>query len=291
MKVLLLGGLGLALSLAAQAETRALIVAGLGGSEEYELAFQRQARTAADALKTVSGDVTLLLGEMSSRERLNLELSELGDRAATSDTLLLLLIGHGSFDDRDYRFNLPGPDVTGTELVGWLTALSVQRQLIVAATSASGALQAELAAPNRTVMTATKSGAENNASVFAGYFVAALEDPEADLNKDGRLSAAEAFGFAESRVTRHYADAGQMASEHPLHQGPPGIETLAQLDDPETFVPVVGVAGQRIAALETAIDALRADKDNRDADAYYAELQRLLLELALARRAAAEGTP
>ncbi len=288
MRAALAGSLWLVVALGAGADTRALIVAGLGGSEHYEVAFQRQAKAAADALRAVSGDVTLLLGEMTSRERLQRELAELGERAAVADALLLVLIGHGSFDDRDYRFNVPGPDVTGAELSDWLTALPASRQLVVAATSASGALQPVLAGAGRTVMTATRSGGENNASVFAGYFVAALEDPGADLDKDGYVSGQEAFSYAEDRVAEHYADANQMASEHPLTQGPPAAEPLARLEHVPVFAPG-GPADDRVAALEAAIDALRADKDNRDSDSYYAELQRLLLELALARRRPGSG--
>lgn len=284
MKAALVGMAWLVASCACGADTRALVVAGLGGSEEFEIAFQRQAKHAADALRAVAGDVTLLLGDMVSEQRLGEEIAELGSRATPSDTVLLLLIGHGTFDDRDYRFNVPGPDVTGGELSQWLDALHVERQLVVVATSASGALQARLARPQRTVMTATKSGAENNASVFAGHFVAALAAAEADLDKDGYVSATEAFGYAENQVAAHYARSRQMASEHPLSRGPTATVRLARLDEGAVFEPESRAASRRVAELEAAVDALRADKANRDSDSYYAELQRLLLDLALARR-------
>lgn len=281
------------LSLAApgMADTRALVVAGLGGTAEYETAFQRHAKEAADRLRQVTGDVTLLLGEMVSSERVAAELAGLGRRLETDDAVLVLLIGHGSFDDRHYRFNVPGPDFTGEDLAAWLDALPADRQLVVVATSASGALQPLLAAGSRTVMTATRSGGERNASVFAGYFTRALADSGADLDKDGYVSAAEAFAYAEDRVAAHYAERNQMASEHPQRQGPPATARLARLDDAPAFAPGSRVAAARITELEAAIAALRADKGNRDPDDYYAELQRLLLELAMARREPAAVAP
>ncbi|MEQ8861446.1 MAG: hypothetical protein RIC56_22610 [Pseudomonadales bacterium] len=269
---------------AVAADTRALVVAGLGGSDAYESAFQHQARTVADGLRALSGDVTLLLGGMAGRDRCADELAALGARAEAGDTLLLVLIGHGSYDDRHYRFNVPGPDPTGEDLARWLDAWPVQRQLVVAATSASGALQPLLAQPQRTVMTATRSGAENNASVFAEHFAAALADSGADLDKDGYVSAEEAFAYAENRVGVHYATAGSMATEHPLSAGPRATARLARLDAAPAFAAGGGAGAGRIAELQAAIEALRADKDSRDSDSYYAELQRLLIELALARR-------
>lgn len=270
-------------------QTRALVVAGLGGTPDYETDFQRQAKAAADALREVAADVTLLLGDMSGRARLRDELAALGARAAVDDTLVVVLVGHGTFDERDYRFNVPGPDVTGADLGDWLAALPAQRQIVVAATSASGALLQPLQAPRRTLVTATRSGGERNASVFARYLAEALGEAGADTDKDGFVSVLEAFRFAEHRVTGHYAERNEMATEHPTLQGPEPTVRLARLQRPATFAGSADAG--RAAELEAAIDALRADKANREPDAYFAELQRLLLELAMLRRDGTEGAP
>jgi len=233
--------------------------------------------------------VTLLLGDMSGRARLRDELAALAARAAIDDTLVVVLVGHGSFDERDYRFNVPGPDVTGTELGDWLAAVPPDRQIIVAATSASGALLKPLQAPRRTLVTATRSGGERNASVFARYLAEALGEAGADTDKDGYVSVLEAFRFAEHRVTGHYAERNEMATEHPTLQGPEPTVRFARL---EPSAPFAGSASAgRAAELEAAIDALRADKANREPDAYFAQLQRLLLELAMLRRDGPEAAP
>jgi len=270
-------------------KTRALVVSGLGGTADYERDFQRQARITADALRDVADDVTLLLGDMVDGDRLRDELAALAARAAVEDTLVVVLVGHGSFDERDYRFNIPGPDVTGVELGGWLAAVPADRQIVVAATSASGALLEPLQAPRRTLVTATRSGGERNATVFARYLAESLGEAGADTDKDGYVSALEAFRFAEHRVTGHYAERNEMATEHPALQGPEPTVRFARLERPAGFAETASAG--RAAELEAAIEALRADKANRDPNAYFAELQRLLLELAMLRRDGPEASP
>ncbi len=53
---------------------------------------------------------------------------------------VVVLIGHGSFDGENYRFNLPGDDLTDTDLARLFDELPAQDQLIINATSASGAV-------------------------------------------------------------------------------------------------------------------------------------------------------
>lgn len=291
MRALLPFALALLAPMAA-AEIRALVVAGLGGEARYEAEFQRHANQGAEALRKVSPDVTLMLGESASAEALRGEIEALAERSAGDDTVFVMLIGHGSYDQRDYRFNLPGPDATGSELAAWLDELSAGRQVVVVATSASGALQPALETPGRTVITATKSGGEDNATVFSGYFTGALTNTAADTDKDGYVSAAEAFAFAEAGVDAHYQERNRMATEHPVRSGPVAGVVLAELAAAPTFAAGNAMDRDRLAALESEIEALRRDKGNRETNAYYGELQRLLLEIALLRRRlSAEGDP
>ena len=46
-----------------------------------------------------------------------------------------MLIGHGSYDGAEYKFNIPGPDLTGAELASLLDHIPAQRQLVVNMTS------------------------------------------------------------------------------------------------------------------------------------------------------------
>jgi hypothetical protein len=272
----------------ANATTRALVVAGLGGEPQYQSEFQRQATAGARQLKEVASEVSLLLGEQAGRDHLRRAIEGLAERSAAADTLVVMLIGHGSYDDLDYRFNVPGADVTGDELTRWLDAVPASHQLVVTATSASGALQSLLTDGRRTVITATRSGGERNVTVFADYFTASLTDTTADTDKDGYVSAIEAFRFAEAGISAHYGERNQMATEHPTLQGPETTVVLARLEATPAFDAGSGMERRQLETLEADIAALRADKANQPPDAYYAELQRLLLEVALLRRRVGE---
>ena len=85
--------------------------------------------------------------------------------------------------------------------------IPARRQLIVNATSASGGSVAALEKPGRGVIAATKSGTEKNATVFARYWVEALHDPDADVDKNDAISALEAFQYALRKTTAFYESA------------------------------------------------------------------------------------
>ncbi|MCZ6617552.1 MAG: hypothetical protein O7E57_05425 [Gammaproteobacteria bacterium] len=264
---------------AQSAETRALIVAGLGGEPGYETEFQRHANTFANRLREISNDITLLLGELANRDAVRSALAGINQRASADDALVLVFVGHGSYDGEHFRFNVPGPDFTATDLAGWLEPVPAERQLVVVTGSSSGAVHAPLEHTGRLVITATRSGDERNATVFARYFHEALDADAADIDKDLRITAQEAFSYAANGVSHHYASRQTMATEHPLSEGPDGAIVLAQLTSLPTIDPVVSPAYEHRDALEEAINALRADKNSYLTADYYAELQRLLLEL------------
>ena len=104
----------------AVAETRVLIVAGLGGNDKYEEEFQRDANVLATHLKAVADDIVMLVN--GEREALQQALEALKDRTAKSDNLVFAYVGHGSYDGQSFRFNIPGPDITGMELAELLEA-------------------------------------------------------------------------------------------------------------------------------------------------------------------------
>src|SRR5207302_9438679 len=109
------------------------------------------------------------------------------------------LIGHGSFDGEEYKFDLNGPDVRAGEIAKMCDHVAAGRQLIVDTTSASGGAVQILGRPWRAVIAATKAGTEKNSTVFARYWVEALEDPGADTDKSDSISAMEAFRYATKK--------------------------------------------------------------------------------------------
>lgn len=268
----------------ASAATRTLVVSGLGGEAKYAEAFAAIAESAAERARGTGAEVTLLTGASVTRESIRHALAELGRSSAERDVAVVHLFGHGSYDGETFRFNVPGPDPTDEELSEWLGALPPARQLVVVATSASGALVEPLRREGRTVIAATKSGTEQSAVVFGDYWLEALRAPAADTNKDGAVGATEAFRFANAAVERHFEGRGLMATEHARMEGPESGVLVSRLE-PERLP---GADERRLAVrrgeIEEAIAGLRDGRDSMEIDAYFARLQELLLELAVIER-------
>ncbi len=207
--------LGLCLVLAARPATWYVTVTGLGGEPDYELRFKSQAAEIERALRGVP-DARIEMLVSGTREQVRSALEHIGREAAPADALVLMLIGHGGFDGDEYKMNLPGPDLTAAELASLLDRVKAARQLVVNMTSASGGSIEALRRPGRIVITATKSGTEKNATVFARYWIEALSDPAADTDKNEVVSALEAFRYADRKTAEFYETQKRLATEHPL---------------------------------------------------------------------------
>jgi hypothetical protein len=140
----------------------------------------------------------------------------------TTAALWLVLIGHGTFDGRTAKFNLRGPDFSADELNEWLKPL-LRPVIVINTASSSGPFLSTLSAPERVstghprvVITATKSGFEQNYTRFGQFLAGAIADPQADLDKDGQTSVLEAFLMASAGVDEFYRAAGRLATEHAL---------------------------------------------------------------------------
>jgi hypothetical protein len=278
--------LGLALALPANAALRALVVSGLGGEPDYETRFVEQANGVARAAGKTAGsmaNVTLLTGAGSRREMIQHELTELAKKLTPADQVLVVLIGHGTYDGEEYRINLPGPDITGTELAKLFDRLPASQQLIVNATSASGAVADRWKRAGRIVITATKSGGERNATRFAEYWVEALASAEADRDKDEIVSAAEAYDYASRKVADRFKADAALATEHSRLEGSNAARFLvARLGDTvmtTNDAELNAMLGES-AGFDRRIEELKARKETLDSEVYYTELEKVLIELA-----------
>ncbi len=204
------------------ASTYILTVAGLGGEPDYEQRFNGLATDVDKLLRTGASDriVQTLKGPDATRAKMEAALSQIAGQAKAQDAFILMLIGHGTFDGAEYKFNLPGPDISAPELATLLNRIPATRQLVVDMTSASGGAIATLKKENRIVVTATKTGTEKNATVFARYWVDALRDSAADVDKNETISALEAFNYAQKKTADFYTDQKRLATEHPAGRRP-----------------------------------------------------------------------
>ncbi len=278
----------LAVAPVARAELYYLIVGGLGGETSYDEAFAGYAESLAEAALRTAGEesrVAVLAGADASRDALRASLSDLAEQTGETDSLAVFLVGHGSYDGQQYKFNLPGPDIDGDELGALLAAVPARTQLIVNATSASGAVLEDWSADNRTVITATRSGAERNATRFAEHWAAALSSDESDLDKNNVITAREAFDYAARKVADSYESEGTLATEHPQIAG----DTAARFDVARLVARVVDTPRMQalideLDSLEEQIAALRLRRNELAVDDYQAQLQALLVELALVQQ-------
>lgn len=270
----------------AVAELKVVVVEGLGGQDNYTTLFEEQVEVVESASRALAGDANVAVFRSGdfSREDVLQHFSRLESAMQGDDRLLLYLIGHGSYDDHEYKFNIAGPDLTDKDIYELLENLPGRNQLIVNTSSSSGATLELLRRDDRTIIAATRSGAERHATRFGHYLAAALSEPTADLDKNEVISAEEAFQFAERQVGDYYERNGQLATEHPRIEGDQaGRFSLARLGTvrPTREDSELRELVSRREALNDAIDGLRIRSDQMPVDEYQAELLPLMLELAI----------
>lgn len=280
-----LAAMAICASLPAQAGLQVVIVQGLGGQPAYEEEFAMQANALRTAASTLTQQVQLVAGEQATRLRVQALFSALAASQRADDRLAVYLVGHGSFDGEEYKFNVSGADITGRDLRDMLNALPAKDQLVVATGSSSGALHDLLKSDTRIVVTATRSGSERNATRFGTEFVAALQDQVGDTDKNGTISIQEAFNFAERGIKTHYELDVRLATEHAVLRGErASLFAIARSGAADAVGAAVDADGappdpQR-ARITDALDALRLRKDSLPAAEYDSQLEALLLELA-----------
>jgi hypothetical protein len=269
------------------AGTQVLVVAGIGGEPQFDERFTQWGKKVTTASATATGDphrVVQLSGDAARREAVQSALQAAATELRAGDQFILVLLGHGSYDGSEYRFNLPGPDITGTEMLAWLDKIpSTVQQLVVNATSTSGAIAERWVKPNRVVITATKSGGERNAPRFGGYWAEALGSNDADRDKDGLLTAQEAYDYANRRVTESFKSDAAMVSEHARIGGTePSRFVVARLGAAANFSTDAQLTALRTeqGGIEGRLADLRAQKAQLGQDEYFNRIEPVLVELA-----------
>ncbi|HTE45731.1 MAG TPA: hypothetical protein VK636_10840 [Gemmatimonadaceae bacterium] len=294
------------------AQTHLVIVSGLGGEKKYTDSFARIASALADAAAKRYGipdaeiswfgedSVSKLPHFRGQSTKANIErtLNQLATKSAPGDQIVLVLIGHGSGENDDSKISIPGPDLSARDFAQLLGKFPTQKIAFVNLTSASGDMLPVVSAPNRVVITATKSSFERNESRFAQFFVDALTKDGADTDKDGRVSLFEAFRYATVETKRVYETDTRLQTEHAQLEDM-GAKTGVAEPDGRTgegllarrFFLDGGVSAHgndpQLASLykdkfglEDRIDSLRTKKASMTSEAYDDALEVLLVDLA-----------
>ena len=280
-------------------------ISGKGGEPDYEQRFKMVAADIETSLKKAGGDIEVTTLVDGTRDQIRAKLAEIAKRAKPTDALVLTLIGHGSYDGVEYKFNVTGADITGSEIAALLDRIPAGRQLVVNTTSSSGGSIQALRKPNRVVVCATRSGTEKNATVFARYWGDALRDPAADTDKNDDVSALEAFRFAQRKTAEFFETQKRLATEHSVLEdtGKGEGERNPTIENGQgrlaSAFPIVRMGANAAAArdpekrpllekkeqLEQAIDRLKYQKASIPAELYKKQLTALLLELAQVQEA------
>lgn len=286
-----------------------IVTVGAAGEEEFGVEFAKWAEQWRHATEQ-AGAKHQVVGLGATNELTDLlRLREVLSHQPTNTTaeLWLVLIGHGTFDGKEAKFNLRGPDLSATELAEWLKPIRRPVIVINSASSSSPFLN-KLSGPERIIVTATKSGYEENFARFGKFIAAAITDLKADLDKDGQTSLLEAFIMASRQVAEFYETEGRLATETALlDDNADGLGTPADffrgaraVKKPAGGGTVDGLrahqihlvrseAEQQMPAetrarrdeLELAVARLREAKATFAEDEYYRRLENLMRELAL----------
>lgn len=289
----------LAAALCAPAATFYVTLSGLGGEPDYDQRFKMWADDIDSSLKR-AGDTNVVTLKAPTRDQIRAKFADIDKQIKPDDAFVLMLIGHGSYDGTDYKFNIPGPDITGAELASLLDRIPATRQLVVNMTSSSGGSLSFLQKKNRIVITATKAGTEKNATVFARFWAEALREPAADADKNESVSALEAFHYAQRKTAESFDSQKRLATEHAVLEdtGKGDGERDPNAENGEgklaSAFPVIRLGANAAAArdpakrplldkkdqIEQQIDKLKYDKAALPAEEYKRQLNSLLLELA-----------
>ena len=300
-------------------QTAAVILGGAATGENYADQIRQWALQLHDILTSDYGyrpeQIVLLTGPSDTdeakisgplrRENLEAAMGSLKNALQPGDRVFFFLLGHGTGNAEAAKFVIFGPDITGQDFASILDTFSEQDVVVVNTTSASYPFCAALSGPGRIIISATRSQAEKFDTVFARYFIEALDNHAGDRDKNRRVSMWEAYLFAGRQVEKWYTDQNRIPTEHAVLDDngdgffsvnpDPGkddgaLAQIAYLDlltaertldiPPGIDAALVQELTVKIRALERSVFLLRNRKSEMPPGSYQNQLESLLIELA-----------
>jgi hypothetical protein len=301
---------------AAAAERYALIVSGASGSKEVAESQQKWRVALAKAMRTkmqIPAEHIIVLSDqpsdgsgdggsgipelLATRENVGAGFTKILRTMKHDDLLLVVLLGHSTFDGVDAKFNLVGPDLEAND---WQRLVSTVpgRVVFVNTTGASAPFMQRLSGPRRIVITATDNPAQKYDTIFPEFFSQAFDAPEADLDKDGRISIWEAFAYTSAKVKTYYRQRGQLSVERPVLDdtgdgvgkdateiGPDGAVASRTFLDPGSdpvaeATPALSEMINRRNTLENEFDELKRRREFMPSGDYEKQRDILLIDIA-----------
>ena len=278
-----------------------LIITGLAGMPEYGASFADWATRMEEAFQGGRSRVLRIDGSVRTREEILRTAREEVERLSPDGEWWLILVGHGNYDGRRYKFNIKGPDLTDQDLGRLLEGLDGPRAVVVAGTSSSGALVPILRGANRVVVAATRER-ERQPPLFPRFFAEAPASPDADRDKNNRVSLLEAFLYSRRKVSAWFEEAGRIQTEHAIlddsarfqlakedgdtqsevRQGTGLLAAVCYLDPASApdALPEERIRAETRSRIQRQIDDLKLRKGEFTEEEYYRRLEALMVELA-----------
>ena len=237
------------------------------------------------------------------RERAQGACTTLRGQVGKDDLVLVVLLGHGTFDGDQAKFNLVGPDLTAGRVVGDARRAAGRGSWSSTPPSRARRSSRRWRRKGRVVITATDTGAQKYATVFPEYFAKALADAalgsrqerqDLDLGgvrRDQRLGGPS---LHRARAAHHRARGAERhrGEDRACRRRPPGQQgTLARSlfldrDSAGGERQSRGAGAHRPPARARGRGRRRSSRRSRRADpaAWSAEFERLMIELARVSR-------
>ncbi len=304
----------------AQDETRryALLIAGLGGSKEYREKFHKYLfetrKTLVEKFQFSENDIIVLadsrskeenfINEISSAENIKAQFSYLSKKVTDKDDIYIFLFGHGSFDGKNSMLNISQRDLKDSDYAELVQTINAHRIIFINTTSCSEPFITHLSAPNRIVITATKSGTERNETIFPEFLIEAMNTSVSDRDKNGDLSIFEIFQYASERTARWYKESNHLETEHPLLEdtgdklayraeeladyAEGGLSSTTYLQERTRTTAAIASINDSVLArlfieqkkINQEISFLKADKTSYPEQEYFSKLEPLFIRLA-----------
>src|SRR5215471_11598122 len=145
----------------------AVIISGVSGEQLYAEQFDRWTadlkKTLASQLGFAPDHINVLTEKpvngslVSTAEEVKKTFEKLRGTAKPESLVFVFFIGHGSFDGKQSKFNLVGPDLTAADYAKLFGELQTKHVVVIDMSSASGEFIKPLSGSGHIVITATKN--------------------------------------------------------------------------------------------------------------------------------------
>jgi len=131
---------------------------------------------------------------------------ELQGKAEETDTIILLLIGHGTFSNTNSYYTLNNYNLPDFEMAEIFEDIKRDKLIFIFSPCNSGGFIDDLSGKNTIVISSTREDETNRAAFIEPFLVSF--DGIGDTNSDGKVSFTEAFNYASKNVRKQYIDNG-----------------------------------------------------------------------------------